>query len=276
MASLITSVSHGNYPQQPKSAYITTANYSNVLYNYTTFLNSQYVTVGSLTTPATGVNSSNTPAGDYLYENGKKLYPGANPGISSFLVGVYSPVSGVSGYIDPNGSIFSPVQSKKPYQVQVQNTAGDYVYNADNTGVEDAGVPVRTNGSVNAGTTILATTGLGYNSNSTSYGTGTQTTGVNDIVSTINTPTGQFTAFNQASLATGAKNSFLMYNSSLGANDVLVTNISSSVVANIGLIGVNSYVVAASTALISIVNLGSGSLSGSDQPAIKFMTLKSL
>jgi hypothetical protein len=276
MASLITSVSHGNYPQQPRAAYITTANYSNVLFNYTTSLNSQYVTVGSLTTPATGVNSSNTPAGDYLYQNGKKLYPGANPGISSFLVGVYSPVSGVSGYIDPNGPIFSPLQSGKPYQTQVQNTGGDYVYNADNSGSEDSGVPVLTNGSVNAGTTILATTGLGYNNNATSYSTGAQLTSVTSIVSSINTPTGLFTAFDQTTLASGAKNAFLMYNSSLGANDVLVTNISSSVTANIGVIGVNSYVVAASTALISIVNLGTGALTTADTPAIRFMTLKSL
>jgi hypothetical protein len=269
MASLITSVSHGNYPQQPRTAYITTANYSNVFFSYTTSLNASYVTVGSLTT-VSGVNSSNTPAGDYLYANGKKLYPGANPGISSFLVGVYSPTSGLNGYIDPNGSVFSPLHSGKPYQTQVQSSTGDYVYNADNSGVEDSGVPVRTNGSV------LATTGLGYQNNTTSYATGEQTNNATSIVSTINTPTGLFTAYNQGILGTGAKNSFLMYNSSLGANDVLVTNISSSVAANIGLIGVNSYVVAASTALISIVNLGVGSLTTGDTPAIRFMTLKSL
>jgi len=266
MASLITSVSHGNYPQQPKSAYITTANYSNVLYNYTTSLNSQYVTVGSLTTPATGVNSSNTPAGDYLYENGKKLYPGANPGISSFLVGVYSPVSGVSGYIDPNGSIFSPLQSKKPYQVQVRNTAGDYVYNADNTGVEDSGVPVLTNGSVLAGTS------LGYKSSS--YGTVTQGTSTTTDV-TLNTPTGTITCFTQGTLAAGSTVTFNLINSSIEANDIIVANILPSVAGNNALLVILTAVVtAAGNARIILKNVGCGALTTGDTPAINFMILK--
>ena len=277
MASLITSVSHGNYPQQPRAAYITTANYSNVLFNYTTSLNSQYVTVGSLTTPATGVNSSNTPAGDYLYQNGKKLYPGANPGVSSFLVGVYSPVSGVNGYIDPNGSIFSPLQSGKPYQTQVLNTGGDYVYNTNNSGSEDSGVPVRTNGSVNAGTTILATTGLGYNSNATSYGTVTQGTNATTFVS-INTPTGLITTYGTGALAAGSRIVFTMSNDSIRVNDMVITNVTTVNAGNQGMVVANANVIAASTVTFALVNTSNAALLNvtPEIPLIKFMTIKSL
>jgi len=269
MASLVTSVSHGNYPQQPRNAYITTANYSNVFFSYTTSLNASYVTVGSLTT-VSGVNSSNTPAGDYLYANGKKLYPGANPGISSFLVGVYSPTSGLNGYIDPNGSVFSPLHSGKPYQTQVQSSTGDYVYNADNSGVEDSGVPVRTNGSV------LATTGLGYQSNATSYTTGTQTTGATSIVSTINTPTGLIVGVALGALTAGTKSQFLMYNSSIGANDIVVTNVSTSIAGNQGSLVAHANVAAANTVTFTLVNISGATLTTGDTPSIKFITLKSL
>ena len=160
MASLITTVSHGNYPQQPKTAYISLAAYNTVFFSYSTSLNSSYVTVGILVT-VSGATALNCPAGDYLYENGKKLYPGANPGITSYMVGVYSPVSGLSGYIDPNGSTFTPMVNGKPYQIQVQTANGDYVFNTtqttlNTTGTEDAGAPVSTNGSGSFGTYLAS------------------------------------------------------------------------------------------------------------------------
>jgi hypothetical protein len=49
----------------------------------------------------------------------------------------------------------------KPYQIQVQTANGDYVFNTtqttlNTTGTEDAGAPVRTNGSVTAGTYLAS------------------------------------------------------------------------------------------------------------------------
>jgi hypothetical protein len=117
-------------------------------------------TVGRLTT-VSGATAVNSPVGDYLYENGKKLYPEANPGITSFMIGVYSPVSGLSGYIDPNNSTFAPMVNGKPYQIQVQTANGDYVFNTSQSalgtaGTEDAGAPVRTLGSGTFGTYVAS------------------------------------------------------------------------------------------------------------------------
>jgi len=148
MASLVTTVSHGNYPQQPKAAYLTNGVYNDAFFSYTTSLNTSYTTVGTLG-PVVGATALNCPNGDYLYENGKKLYPGANPGITTYLVGVYSATSGLKGYIDPNNALFVPMVNGKPYQIQVNDVNNNYVFNADPSSNEsDQGPGVYTHGNV--------------------------------------------------------------------------------------------------------------------------------
>ena len=59
------------------------------------------------------------PRGRFLYENGRKLFPGANPGVFTYMVGVYDPVSFLNGFIDPNSKVFIPMGTFKPHTAQI-------------------------------------------------------------------------------------------------------------------------------------------------------------
>jgi hypothetical protein len=109
--------------------------------------------------------AANCPANRVLRENGKKLYPSGlyvannttyaapNPGVTTYMVGVYDPVSFLNGFIDPNSKLFAPYNTDKPeYVPRGINPNG-------NTEV-DQGPPVYTLGSVTAGTTVTAGTGV--------------------------------------------------------------------------------------------------------------------
>lgn len=107
--------------------YISTAPYGDNIFTYTTSVNSSLATVGqiqsllNLGTVTAGVGGT-APAGRILRTNGRKLFPGANPCTSiittaggtavvtqlySQMVGVIDVVSGLSGFIDPNDSLFA-------------------------------------------------------------------------------------------------------------------------------------------------------------------------
>jgi hypothetical protein len=107
--------------------YISTAPYGDNIFTYTTSQNSVFTTVGqiqsllNLGTVTAGVGGT-APAGRILRTNGRKLFPGANPctsiittaggtvsvtQIRSQMVGVIDVVSGLSGFIDPNDSLFA-------------------------------------------------------------------------------------------------------------------------------------------------------------------------
>ena len=107
--------------------YISTAPYGDNIFTYTTSVNSSFVTIGqiqsllNLGTVTAGVGGT-APAGRILRTNGRKLFPGANPcssiittgggtvsvtQIRSQMVGVIDVVSGLSGFIDPNDSLFA-------------------------------------------------------------------------------------------------------------------------------------------------------------------------
>jgi hypothetical protein len=68
------------------------------------------------------------------------------------MVGVYDPVSFLNGFIDPNSQVFAPYNTDKP----------EYVPRGidPNSGAVDQGPPVYTLGSVTAGTTVTAGTGI--------------------------------------------------------------------------------------------------------------------
>jgi len=88
------------------------------------------------------------PQGRVLRENGKKLYPGgAYPGVYTYMVGVYDPVSLLSGYIDPNSQAFTPVNTDKPVTMYeaVPGTLGTSPSMSD-PDPNDQGPPVYTHG----------------------------------------------------------------------------------------------------------------------------------
>jgi hypothetical protein len=130
-----------------KLSYITTAAFNGSIYQYTTALNTtNFNTEGQLaliTTLPSGaaVSSTNCPAGRILREVGKKLYPGANPGLvlgdkyqgttvannnlNHVWVSVFDSVTGLRGFIDPNASLFAiyNVDRNRAF-VDVAETAG--------------------------------------------------------------------------------------------------------------------------------------------------------
>jgi hypothetical protein len=87
------------------------------------------------------------PAGRVLRENGRKLYPGANPGVFHYMVGVYDSVTFLSGFINPNDDVFAVYNSDKPtYMPDI----GDE-YSSDGEADDAAnfyGPPVLTSGNV--------------------------------------------------------------------------------------------------------------------------------
>jgi hypothetical protein len=110
--------SHGP-PKTPRRSYFTTDNYGPFFFNYkTTLVNGSYrgtyngTYVGSLTPVTTDYTV--TPSGRILHETGKKLVPGANPGVSNYMVSVYDSVSLLKGYIDPNARVFQVYNESKP------------------------------------------------------------------------------------------------------------------------------------------------------------------
>ena len=152
----------------PRRSYITTAAFHQDIFAYTTSYNAAtFTTTGTLTslsTAGTGT-AANCPANRVLRENGKKLFPpgllvsnnttyaAPNPGVTTYMVGVYDPITFLSGFIDPNSKLFAIYNTDKP----------DYVprgINPNGNTEVDEGAPVYTLGSVKAGTTVTAGTGI--------------------------------------------------------------------------------------------------------------------
>jgi hypothetical protein len=152
----------------PRRSYITTAAFHQDIFAYTTSYNpATFTTTGTLTslsTAGTGT-AANCPANRVLRENGKKLFPpgllvsnnttyaAPNPGVTTYMVGVYDPITFLSGFIDPNSKLFAIYNTDKP----------DYVprgINPNGNTEVDEGAPVYTLGSVKAGTTVSAGTGI--------------------------------------------------------------------------------------------------------------------
>jgi hypothetical protein len=118
-------------------------------YSYTVAMSTSYVNTGTLT-----ANGTTITRGTLLRENGKKLYPDANPGITKLYVGVFlteSPFT--SGFIDPNAGFFVLYNGDKPTYL---GGSSDFVGLAGGT----PSIPsLLTIGSVTAGTGVVATTG---------------------------------------------------------------------------------------------------------------------
>lgn len=134
-----------------KRSYMSVASFETAFFTYTVAMNSTtYVNTGTLTT-VSGATAANCPKGRVLRENGKKLFPDANPDITKFMVGVFDANSGLTGFIDPNGPIFTMYNTDKP------------AYIADTIGPDGRTAakapPVFTDGTIEAASTIKAGTG---------------------------------------------------------------------------------------------------------------------
>ena len=152
----------------PRRSYITTAAFHQDIFAYTTSYNAAtFTTTGTLTPLSTvgTATAANCPANRVLRENGKKLFPpgllvsnnttyaAPNPGVTTYMVGVYDPITFLSGFIDPNSKLFAIYNTDKP----------DYVprgINPNGNTEVDEGAPVYTLGSVKAGTTVTAGTSI--------------------------------------------------------------------------------------------------------------------
>jgi hypothetical protein len=146
----ITTVSHGNYLNTPRRSYIAVLPYNNDFFKYTTATTNQGVATGTLTSVTSDTTS--TVVGTILRENGKKLYPGADIGISTYMVGVYDVRRGLNGYIDPNSYAFTIANTDKPYDTY-ETIPGTLGINPNSGAVypNDRGEPVYTNGNVICG-----------------------------------------------------------------------------------------------------------------------------
>ena len=91
-----------------RRSYITTDNYQSFFYTYKTGNKG----VGILLPVTT--NPELTPSGRILRETGRKVYPGANSGVSNYMVSVYDSVSLLNGFIDPNARVFAIYNMDKP------------------------------------------------------------------------------------------------------------------------------------------------------------------
>ncbi len=133
------------YNERTRRAYISMAAFNADIYTYTTSLNpTTYQTTGALGA-VTGATASTCPQGRFLYENGKKLFPGAHPGVSTYMVGVFDPVSFLSGFIDPNSEIFTLMNTDKP----VDQASSSNVFGTNpTTSTSDLAPPVYTRGDI--------------------------------------------------------------------------------------------------------------------------------
>jgi hypothetical protein len=111
----ITSPINVGMPNQSRRSYISTGTFHTDIFRYTTSVNASLQTVGTLTSLSsvgTGT-AANCPINRVVRENGRRLFPDANPGVSGLLVGVYDAISGLSGFIDPNSSKFALFSSDR-------------------------------------------------------------------------------------------------------------------------------------------------------------------
>jgi hypothetical protein len=109
----IATNSHGSLNNVPRRSYIAMSSYTSDFFSYNlSFNNQSYSYVGTLST--IGVPATSTLQGSILSETGKKLYPGANDGVSTFMVSVYDQTSKLTGFINPNSPTFAIFNTDKP------------------------------------------------------------------------------------------------------------------------------------------------------------------
>ena len=298
----IPTVSNGSYLNSARRQYITMAPFHQDIFAYTTTTNPQtFVVTGTLTSLATvgTATVSNCPANRILRENGKKLYPpgivvanstaasaGPYPGVTTYMVGVYDEVTGLSGYIDPNSLVFTIYNSDKPNYVprginpngntQVDQGPGVYSLGLGQFGqYVNVGSYISTGGAITSGTSVAAGSAVGYGgpgyvgiqtiTQTTNKGTAVDATAANK-----DSPVLDITTANSQLNAT-TTTSFTLTNSYITADDTLLcVHLSGG---TIGTYYVSGTVTGANTATIYIRNLTGGNLT--EQPVIRVYVLSS-
>lgn len=146
----MASIAH-NIKERSTNNYITTGSFNGQFFNYTTSFNTTTLTTTGSLAAVTGATVTNCPQGRVLRATGKKLYPGgAYPGVSTMLIGVFDSLSLLSGYIDPNSSVFALYNHDKPVDViDAFDLSGNVIHK---------GPPVFTLGDVIAGRQIRSNT----------------------------------------------------------------------------------------------------------------------
>ena len=97
----------------PTRSYVAMRPYNNDFFTYTTST-ANFITSGAFS-PVTGATAANCKQGALLVETGRKIYPGANPNVLTYMVAVFDNFSGLNGFIDPNSTAFTPQNTDRPY-----------------------------------------------------------------------------------------------------------------------------------------------------------------
>lgn len=123
MSSLVHSEAKGDFGQRNDRTLVSTAAFNNEFYTYTVSTNSSFQKVGTFTL-VSGATAATCPIGRVLHLSGKKLFPDINPmntfvagsplSAKKFLVGVYDPISFLSGFVDPTSNTFAKFDQNLP------------------------------------------------------------------------------------------------------------------------------------------------------------------
>jgi hypothetical protein len=113
MAIPTSKIALSSYPQQANKAYIAVLAFNGKVFNYSTYVDSSFVTRGSLVANASFV-AGNSKSGRVLHANGKFLNTGTHPDVTKYYIGIYDPVTGLNGFIDPTDPVFAPYDANLP------------------------------------------------------------------------------------------------------------------------------------------------------------------
>ena len=177
-----------NPKERPMTAFVATSSFVNNFYKYTLTSNDTTRVVTGALGAVTGATPANCPAGRILKENGRRLYSNADPGISTFMVGVFDSVTGYSGLIDPNASLFQRYTNERAADL------ADGLDYSVGSGSNHRGDSTYTWGNVIAGGNVIANSQL-------QSGAGVQTIAGSSI--TFNATAGQFFQYNLTSNTSG-------------------------------------------------------------------------
>lgn len=113
MALPTSKIALSSYPQQANKAYIAVLAFNGKVFSYSTYVDSSFQTRGTLAANAV-FTADNAKAGRVLHANGKFLNVGTHPDVSKYYIGVYDPVTGGNGFIDPTDTAFAPYDANLP------------------------------------------------------------------------------------------------------------------------------------------------------------------
>ena len=143
----------GTYDPMSRRSYIALRPYNLDIQSYaTSYVNE--VNVGTFS-PVSGATAANCKQGAILRETGKKLYAGVQPGVTTYMVSVFDYTNGLTGFIDPNSTAFTPQNTDRPYAIASPGS------NVPDGNVPDRAPPIFTRGNI-FGNSNLDISGSGH------------------------------------------------------------------------------------------------------------------